>query len=304
MSTIGKYFDGQVTPGPAPFPPMITMVIWITVEVARRMLDGHVNFRKEKKNITRRYVDLMERDKWIWNSPPLIFDGNGNLTDGQHRLRAVIATGIPQWFNCAIANIDKRSLDVGGGRTNADFVADANNKGDVSLETAATNAATAIKSIRNGPQSTRLIPSVDLVELYVKFEPAIKMLDRAGFFDKEKMKFAQIKEYTRGAFGRAWIYHANRHEEIENAARALACGLFQSDVDPIYRLAMAMRKGTIDGIEKTIKKDGVVKREWKRSNPTGYLKTANAIKRLLHNETADLLRIPNSDPFPIEKLGY
>jgi hypothetical protein len=65
----------------------------ITPEKARELLDNHVkNRRKNAKNV-KTYCDVMTRGLWQLPSQIIISD-QGRLMDGQHRLEAIILSGV------------------------------------------------------------------------------------------------------------------------------------------------------------------------------------------------------------------
>lgn len=45
------------------------------------------------------YADTMKAGRWMLNGVPIIFDSEGHLLDGHHRLHAVIVAGIPVRFD-------------------------------------------------------------------------------------------------------------------------------------------------------------------------------------------------------------
>jgi|APSaa5957512576_1039674.scaffolds.fasta_scaffold44889_2 hypothetical protein len=67
----------------------------ITPEVAKALLDKNINNR----NITQSHLALIKSEilsgNWQYNGQPIIIGEDGRLLDGQHRLTAVVETGIP-----------------------------------------------------------------------------------------------------------------------------------------------------------------------------------------------------------------
>jgi hypothetical protein len=95
-------FDDEAK-APAPPPKDIKLDIkteTITPDIARQYLG--VNFGHNRKVISsyvRRYADDMAGGRWRFEaSDPIRFNINGELIDGQHRLHAVVATGIATPF--------------------------------------------------------------------------------------------------------------------------------------------------------------------------------------------------------------
>ena len=51
------------------------------------------NYRRIKQAVVKRYAKSMQMGRWEKNGEPIIFDEDGNLLDGQHRLSAVVKSG-------------------------------------------------------------------------------------------------------------------------------------------------------------------------------------------------------------------
>jgi hypothetical protein len=68
------------------------------------------------------YASYMESGEWLENGDTIRFDWNGMLLDGQHRLEAIVKSGIPQMC-LVVRNLDPKvfdSIDQGIRRTNGD----------------------------------------------------------------------------------------------------------------------------------------------------------------------------------------
>jgi hypothetical protein len=70
-----------------------TKVITVTPEDAERYLSNMVNNRKVKARRITKLAGSMKRGDWGLTGQPLVFSPNGKMLDGQHRMRAVIASG-------------------------------------------------------------------------------------------------------------------------------------------------------------------------------------------------------------------
>lgn len=66
----------------------------VTPEIARAYLNTSQGNRPISKVTLNTYVDAMRKGKWMLNGEPIIFDVNGHLTNGHHRLEAVIEAGV------------------------------------------------------------------------------------------------------------------------------------------------------------------------------------------------------------------
>jgi len=81
------------------------------------------------------YVADMESGRWRFNGETIQFDRTGMLLNGQHRLMAILETGIPQSF-LVVRGLDPQSqltMDQGTRRSPADQLAIANVTADATI---------------------------------------------------------------------------------------------------------------------------------------------------------------------------
>jgi hypothetical protein len=69
--------------------------VLITPEIAAEWLKCNPNNRHVRGNDVMRYSRDMVSGKWQLNGETIKFDTNGDLLDGQHRLRACVVAGVP-----------------------------------------------------------------------------------------------------------------------------------------------------------------------------------------------------------------
>lgn len=69
-------------------------VVTITPELAQRLLDANPRNRAVKNNNLKRVVSDMKTGAWKVNGDTIRVDTDGYLLDGQHRLLAVVASGV------------------------------------------------------------------------------------------------------------------------------------------------------------------------------------------------------------------
>lgn len=67
----------------------------ITPAKAREYLKSSIGNRPISKVYVRSYADTMKAGGWMLNGVPIVFDTNGHLIDGHHRLHAIIEANIP-----------------------------------------------------------------------------------------------------------------------------------------------------------------------------------------------------------------
>src|ERR1039457_1797558 len=84
--------------------------------LAKQYLDKGANFREPSAAHVKSLVEQMKRGRWKENGYPLRFRTDGKLIDGQHRLLAVIETGMTFRF-LVVSNVPfdaETTIDEGG----------------------------------------------------------------------------------------------------------------------------------------------------------------------------------------------
>lgn len=72
-------------------------VVAVTPELAQQWLDNNnANNRKVRGPVVDRYAHDMSEGRWLYNGEAIQFDRNRNLMNGQHRLRAIVKSGVAQ----------------------------------------------------------------------------------------------------------------------------------------------------------------------------------------------------------------
>jgi hypothetical protein len=93
----------------------------ITKESAIKMLENNKNNRNVLQTRIKRYAQDMRSGLWITNGETIKIDEDGNILDGQHRLYAVVETGIT--IECYVIRGLPRScfntIDIGAPRSSA-----------------------------------------------------------------------------------------------------------------------------------------------------------------------------------------
>ena len=100
--------------------------VWetITPDLAREYLKANIINRPLKPKVVDTYAERMRKGQWKMSGEPICFLKGGALGNGQHRLYAVIKTGIPITF-LIVRGCDPDSLyvyDSGVNRTVADGI--------------------------------------------------------------------------------------------------------------------------------------------------------------------------------------
>lgn len=100
-------------------------MITITPEIAEEFLERNHNNRKIKPRKVDKFAYQLSQGQWITNGDTIRFDVKGTLIDGQHRLKAVVRTGVPIREQLVVRNLPLeawRTIDDGAPRTYGDVL--------------------------------------------------------------------------------------------------------------------------------------------------------------------------------------
>lgn len=103
----------------------ISKKIFTKEDAERIILEQNTkNYRAPKVHIVKMYADEMAQGRWIANGDSIRFDRNGVLIDGQHRLKAIIKSGVPQEF-VVVEDLDPecvKTIDIAHKRSIEDYL--------------------------------------------------------------------------------------------------------------------------------------------------------------------------------------
>jgi len=112
-----------------------TKIEEITPIIAKNLLAKNPNNRKLNENWALRLAVDIDEGKWALNGETIIIDTDGNVLDGQHRLRAVVIADKSIMVNVArnVLAETKTTIDIGKSRTLADILTLSGNKNHASF---------------------------------------------------------------------------------------------------------------------------------------------------------------------------
>jgi hypothetical protein len=90
---------------------MRTMEVNVTPELAREYLAHNTGNRPVDRSHVRRLADELRGGRWRRTHQGIAFDSQGVLKDGQHRLLAIIDTGIPAMLQVT-TDVDPEAMDA------------------------------------------------------------------------------------------------------------------------------------------------------------------------------------------------
>lgn len=96
----------------------------ITPKLAKEMLEGNTQNRNLRKRVVEQYAADMTAGMWSDQGDPIRINGDGTLLDGQHRLHAIVESGVQQKM-VVVRGVSKKAIltmDTGARRTLADVL--------------------------------------------------------------------------------------------------------------------------------------------------------------------------------------
>lgn len=104
----------------APFSEVVT----ITPEIAQHILDANYENRNVSQGLIDQIAEDIEHGRWQMNGEAIVLAKNGELNDGQHRLRACIEakSSIQTIIVFGVARDSRLTVDMGKPRTTGDFM--------------------------------------------------------------------------------------------------------------------------------------------------------------------------------------
>lgn len=208
------------------------MKMTITPIIANEMLSKNTGNRKLNVMHVNRLADEMRGDNWVFTGETITFDSNDVLTDGQHRLHAVIKSGVHIEVE-VISGVDNTSfgkVNCGLARTATQVVAMHGFKN--------TNFVAAVSKIlvgidnyigemRDFKVDSKKVPNHTILEKAHEIQAALEAMDlynnmrKSGATAAESAALMYIYDVT-GDF-----------DTVSMIAKKLGDGLFSSANDPL-----------------------------------------------------------------------
>jgi hypothetical protein len=156
----------------------------ITPKIAPEMLKKNTRNRPHNKHHTRVLTKELTEKRWIQNGDAIRFaiDENGHdiLLDGQHRLYAVVASGIAI-TSVVIRELEFRAfatIDINTRRTTAQMLAIQGRKNTTGLASAAPLIASYYAGVVEGGRRYTATQILELIDVYEGLEHSIKVAQR------------------------------------------------------------------------------------------------------------------------------
>lgn len=98
---------------------VVTRIEMVTPEIAQGWLQYNTHNRNASMDRVRQFADDMLNGRWEFNAQTITFDREGRLIDGQHRLMAVVESGVavPMLVATGLSPSAQMTIDIGAPRS-------------------------------------------------------------------------------------------------------------------------------------------------------------------------------------------
>ncbi len=147
-------------------------LVYVTPKIAKEYLKRNLINRKQSNRTVKFLVDQMKKGLFLENGESIVFDENGNLNDGQHRLQAIIESG-KSYYLVVVTGVKPKTMatyDTGKNRSAADVL-----------------------SLNGYNSSTRLATFIRLIDKYVNQKR--KSANSGAYNRSETLTNQQILDY-------------------------------------------------------------------------------------------------------------
>jgi len=197
--------------------------VLVTPDIAKSWLCTHADFQRSISPVTvRKYADEMRRGQWKY-VPSLVIalTDEFQVVDGQHRLAAIIESGVPQLINVHYG-ADPSSfsvIDRGRPRTLPQIA---------EMAGATFSAGYHVSAVSSLLWKHDVLRSVsyswaasDIVDVLEYFKPQLELTFPEGYSGSSQIRMASI----RGAFLRAFISRPEKKHEISEFLKVCVTGM-------------------------------------------------------------------------------
>lgn len=204
----------------------------ITPDVAEEYLGKNLRNRSMDRSVVEKFADEMDAGHWVLNGETIVFDTDGNLADGQHRLAAILEHGRPV-YSLVVRGVEpmiaQDTTDAGRKRTLGQQL-------QIHGEKNATHLASAIGTVYRlttvGRETAGVYPTVlEGLELLAR-HPGIRDSIAFGRSANE----SEIRYSLGQATGLHYLFRTVDYEDADAFWDHLSSGVGLEEGDPILLL--------------------------------------------------------------------
>lgn len=264
--------------------------VWVTPEIAEAWLQRNEHNRPIRARHVAEMAQDMRLGMWRLTHQGIAFDTQGNLIDGQHRLHAIVAAGVPVYL-MVTTGMDRSAAGVIDTNVNRSPVDAMTLSGRATLLAGGGGVNT-----NAGMWRCMAGGMVTAAKVKMSHEELFRFADShaaAGVFVLTEFgKHARVRKIhvapVMAAFARAYYYYRGERSAMVRFIQMLCTGLGAHPGTPDEN-ALKLRNYLMD--------DNKVR----NSNYAGelYGKTAAAFIAFMQNRTVSRLYRPEREPFPL-----
>lgn len=262
---------------------MQTQTELITPQRAEQYLNHNKSNRKLRAGIVEKYTADMKHGRWTQCPVPIAFYADGDIMDGQHRLRAIVESGTKQRFIVArgFQREDGLNVDTGLSRSLVDNARISGSDPDLSNQL--VGVATAVKfGQRTG---RRPLSNAERLQVVEKYREASKWALKHGPHTK---MIGTMPVWA--AMARAKLAGCDEHK-LARFGEVLGKGFSEG---PHEAAAIALRNYILSMGAKT--SSDVAWRDL-------FLKTQNAISYFVRGRKLVVIKAVSKEAYPLAKRG-
>jgi len=256
----------------------------ITPARAEKMLNRNCSNRELRTGLVEKYARDMANEKWTQCPSPIAVYEDGDIADGQHRLWAIVESGVGQTFIVArgLTREDGLNIDMGLNRT---LVDNARISGvNTELSNRLIAVARAVDTGNRGGRSSVSLSSAQRIEMVEKHGEASRWA-LANAPAGRSFSHAIVV----GAMARAWYWEEDK-ARLAQFAEVLGKGFMADEGDSA---AIAIRNflmaGTANGYGHTD--------VWRDA----FLKVQNAIRYFMKHRKIVVIKSLKEEAYPLPK---
>lgn len=148
-------------------------VVFVTPDMAERWLESNTRNRKLNERTVKTYARDMGSGAWLLTGEGIKFSTEGVLLDGQHRLAAIVQTGVtvPMFVMRGVSADAQAVMDTGRKRTSSD---DLSIRGEQNSSMLAATIKLALGVESNAPDPNKYEPTHTEIRDFLSAHPEIR----------------------------------------------------------------------------------------------------------------------------------
>ena len=262
---------------------MKTKTITVTPKMAAAWLENNENNRPMSRAAVENHKRNLINKTFRTTHQGIGLDTNGRLRDGQHRLQAIVETGISATMLVTegLTDSDLQAIDDGRKRTAHDILSMAH-QGTVSAYTTALTREMFIGGWHFAEGGKRRVPSrQELIDFYGEHVEAIEYAA-----DRLKSQSSGLRvSYIGAVIARARAHVSER--KLSQFAKTLSTGMGTDDMELVIKLRNHILRTLRDGARGVRIRDDI------------YGKTENVLYNWARNEPMAQIRTATGELFPL-----